>query len=80
LLLVVKAGDGVMDGAVESVGVSDSAVGELMLLAIAPASLDAVQLGGVFQQPFEDKPGALGEGACCQPATATRGRARSAAP
>src|SRR5689334_10566423 len=32
-----------------------------MLLEIAPASFDIVQLGGVFRQPFEGEPGTRGE-------------------
>ena len=66
LSLVVEAGDRVRDGAGESVGVSESAVGELMLLEIAPASFDVVQLRGVFGQPFEGEPGARGERLGCQ--------------
>src|SRR5918998_5791934 len=66
LSLVVEAGDRVRDGAGESVGVSESAVGELMLLEVAPASFDVVQLRGVFRQPFEGQPGARGERLCCQ--------------
>jgi hypothetical protein len=63
---VVEAGDRVRDGAGESVGVSESAVGELMLFEVAPASFDVVQLRGVFGQPFEGEPGARGERLCCQ--------------
>ena len=66
LSLVVEAGDRVRDGAGESIGVSESAVGELMLLEIAPASFDVVQLRGVFRQPFEGEPGACGERLGCQ--------------
>ena len=61
LPLVVETGDSVRDGAGESVGIGEGAVGELMLLEVAPTSLDVVQLGGVFGQPFEGEPGALGE-------------------
>src|SRR3954464_1739522 len=64
--LVVETGDSVRDGAGESVGVSKGAVGELMLLEIAPASFDIVQFGGVFRQPFEGEPGALGKRLCGQ--------------
>jgi hypothetical protein len=63
---VVETGDRVRDGAGESVGVSESAVGELMLLEVAPASFDVVQLRGVFRQPFEGQPGARGKRLCCQ--------------
>src|SRR3954453_11222740 len=61
LSLVVEAGDRVRDGAGESVGVSESAVGELMLLEVAPASFDVVQLRGVFRQPLDSEPGTLGK-------------------
>src|SRR3954471_21409300 len=66
LSLVVEAGDRVRDGASESVDTGEGAVGELMLLEIAPASFDVVQLRGVFRQPFEGEPGARGERLCCQ--------------
>jgi hypothetical protein len=32
LSLMVEAGDGVMNGAIESIGIDESAVGEIMLL------------------------------------------------
>jgi hypothetical protein len=63
---VVETGDGVRDGLVESVGIDKGAVGELMLLEVAPTSFDVVQFGGVFRQPFEGEPGALGERLCGQ--------------
>src|SRR3954452_22898272 len=66
LPLVVETGDSVRDGAGESVGIGEGAVGELMLLEVAPASFDVVQLGGVFRQPLKSEPGALGERLCCQ--------------
>src|SRR4051794_18273136 len=66
LPLVVETGDSVRDGAGESVGIGKSVVGELMLLEVAPASLDVIQLGGVFRQPFEGKPRTRGERLCCQ--------------
>jgi hypothetical protein len=69
---VVETGDGVRDGAGESVGIGEGAIGELMLLEVAPASLDIVQLGGVFRQPFEGEPGALGERLCRQLAAVDR--------
>lgn len=46
---MVEAGDSVRDGVGESVGIGECAVGELMLLEVAPASLDIVQLGGLFR-------------------------------
>jgi hypothetical protein len=48
LPLVVEAGDSVRDSASESVGINEGTVSELMLLEVAPASFDIVQLGGVF--------------------------------
>ena len=63
---MVETGDSVRDGAGESVGIGEGAIGELMLLEVAPASFDVVQLRGVFRQPFEGEPGARGERLCCQ--------------
>jgi len=40
LPLVVETGDSVMDGAVESADIGEGVVGEIMLLEVAPASLD----------------------------------------
>src|SRR3954470_12555996 len=72
LSLVVKTGDSVRDGAFESVGIGEGTIGEIMLFEIAPASLDVVQLGGVFWQPLEGKPGTFGESTGCQPADVDR--------
>jgi hypothetical protein len=69
---MVAAGDGVMDGAVESIGIDEGAVGEIMLLEVAPASLDVVQFGGVCRQPLEGQPGALGQRSGGQPAAVDR--------
>jgi hypothetical protein len=91
LEISAASAEAVRDGAGESVGIGESVVGELMLLEVAPASLDVVQLGDVIGQPFEGEPGALGERARGQVVsllvwigplsrTATRGRARSAVP
>ena len=66
LPLVVETGDGVRDGTGESVGINERAIGELMLLEIAPASFDVIQLRGVFRQPFEGEPRARGERTGCQ--------------
>src|SRR3954452_20995948 len=72
LFRVVKTGDSVRDGAFESVGISEGTIGEIMLFEIAPASLDVIQLGGVFRQPFDGEPGAFGESTGCQPADVDR--------
>ena len=45
---MVETGDSVRDGAVESVGIGEGAIGELMLFEVAPASFDVVQFGGVL--------------------------------
>jgi hypothetical protein len=66
LSLMVERGDSVMDDITESVDIGEGIVGELMLFEVAPASFDIVQLGGVFRQPFEGEPGALGEYLCGQ--------------
>jgi hypothetical protein len=66
LPLVVETGDSVRDGAGESVGIGEGAIGEIMLLEVTPASLDIIQLGGVFREPFEGEPRARGERLCCQ--------------
>ena len=63
---VIETVDSVRDGAGESIGVNEGAVSEVMLLEVAPASFDIIQLGGVFWQPFEGEPGARGERLCCQ--------------
>src|SRR4051794_11326000 len=70
--LVVEAGDSVRDGAFEGVGIGEGTVGEIMLLEVAPASLDVVQLGGVFWQPLDGEPGTLGKCVCCQLAAVDR--------
>src|SRR3954452_23481834 len=66
LSFVVEAGDRVRDGASESVGVSESAVGELMLLEVAPASFDVVQLRGALVQKSDCRRGQAAWGAVRQ--------------
>src|SRR3712207_669167 len=66
LSFVVETGDSIRNGASESVDIGEGAISELMLLEIAPASFDVVQLGGVFWQPFEGEPRARGERLCGQ--------------
>src|SRR3954447_6599196 len=66
LALVVETGDSPRDGAGESVGIGEGTISEIMLLEVTPASLDVIQLGGVFRQPFEGEPRARGERLCCQ--------------
>ncbi len=64
--LVFETGDSVRDSVVESIGIGKDTIGKSMLLEVAPASLDVIQLGGVFRQPFEGEPRARGERLCCQ--------------
>jgi len=49
LPIVVETGNSVRDGASESVGIGEGSVGQIMLLEVTPASLDVIQLGGVFR-------------------------------
>ena len=42
---MVQVGGGVRDGAFENVGIGEGTIGEIMLLEVAPASLDVIQLG-----------------------------------
>jgi len=72
LSLVVETRDSVRDGVGASIGIGEGSIGELMLLEVAPASLDVIQLGGVFRQPFEGEPGALDKGFCGQLAAVDR--------
>src|SRR5947209_18713392 len=66
LSLVVEAGDSIRDGVGESVGIGEGTIGQIMLLEVAPTSFDIVQFGGVFRQPLDGEPGALGKRAGCQ--------------
>jgi hypothetical protein len=45
-------------GAFESIGIGEGTIGEIMLLEVAPASLDVIWLGSVFRQPLKGEPGA----------------------
>ena len=72
LPLVVETGDSVRDGVGESVGIGEGTIGEIMLLEVTPASLDVIQLGGVFRQPLDGEPGTLGKRAGCQLAAVDR--------
>ena len=72
LPLVVERGDSIRDGAGESVGIGEGTISEIMLFEVTPASLDVIQLGGVFRQPFKGGPRALGERLCGQFAAVDR--------
>ena len=45
-----------MDGSVESVGVGEGLVGEVMGLEVAPDRLDVIEFGRVLGQPFHGQP------------------------
>src|SRR5690349_21819526 len=47
--LAVEGVDGLVDGAVELVGVAEGAVGQVVALQVAPGALDGVQLGRVLR-------------------------------
>src|ERR1041384_3881073 len=66
LPLVVETGDSIRDGAGEIVDIGEGRIAEVLLLEVTPASLDVVEFGGVFWQPFEGEPGARGERLCGQ--------------
>ena len=66
LALAIEAAGGAVDGTIEIVGIDEGAVGEMVLLEIAPAVLDRVQLGRILGQPFCGQPRACGQGLCCQ--------------
>lgn len=51
-----------MDGAVEIKDIGEGAVGEIVLLEIAPAPLDVVEFEGIFRQPFDPEPRSLVQG------------------
>ena len=63
---MVETIDSIGDGAGEGVGIGEGTISEIMLLEVTPASLDVIQLGGVFGQPFEGEPRARGERLCGQ--------------
>ena len=49
--------DGLVDGAVEVVGIGEGPVGEVVAFEVAPNRLDVVELGGVAGQPLDGEPG-----------------------
>ena len=93
---MVETGDGVMDCAGESVGIGEGAIGELMLLEVAPASLDSLpglDPGSFSSGAYFGSHSRVSQGRAASAfvvslllwigplsSTATRGRARSAVP
>ena len=72
LALAIEAAGGAVDGTIEIVGIDEGAVGEMVLLEIAPAVLDRVQFGRILGQPFCGQPRACGQGLCRQVALVDR--------
>jgi hypothetical protein len=50
-----------VDGPVEGIGIIEGAVGQLVLLEVAPAAFDVVQFRRVFRQPFDGQPWSGGQ-------------------
>ena len=56
-----------MDGPIESFGVGEGLVGQMMRFEIVPDNFDVVEFGRVLGQPFDGEPvGAGGEGSGCR--------------
>jgi hypothetical protein len=53
---VIEGADGLVDRLVESVGVGEGLMGEVMRLEIAPDSLDVVQFRRIFGQSLDGEP------------------------
>src|SRR3954465_14857220 len=70
--LAVEGLDGLVDGDIEGVGVTERAVGQVVALQVAPGALDVVQLGRVLRQPLDREPGARGERPPARPAPVER--------
>src|SRR4051794_41507780 len=70
--LAVEGLDGLVDGDIEGVGVTERAVGQVVALQVAPGALDVVQLGRVLRQPLDREPGPRGERPPARPARVDR--------
>ena len=89
---MVETGDSVRDGASESVGIGEGTISEIMLLEVAPASLDSCprsfSSGAYFGSHSRVSQGRAASAFAVSllvwigplSSTATRGRARSAVP
>jgi len=53
---LVQSFDGCVDFAVESVGIGEGLMGQMMRLEIVPDNLDIVELGRVLRQPLDGQP------------------------
>src|SRR3954449_8159249 len=70
--LAVEGLDGLVDGDIEGVGVTERAVGQVVPLQVAPGPVDVVQLGRVLRQPLDREPGPRGERPPARPARVDR--------
>src|SRR3954453_8603979 len=70
--LAVEGLDGLVDGDIEGVGVTERAVGQVVPLQVAPGALDVVQRGRVLRQPLDREPGPRGERPPARPARVDR--------
>lgn len=56
-----------MDGSIESFGIGEGLVGQMMRFEIVPDNFDVVEFGRVFGQPFDGEPVGTGrEGSGCR--------------
>ncbi|MGY3614113.1 hypothetical protein ACVJGD_000309 [Bradyrhizobium sp. USDA 10063] len=55
--LGVQGGYGGVDGSIESFGIGEGLVGQMMSFEIVPDNFDVVEFGRVLGQPFDGEPG-----------------------
>src|ERR1700750_725252 len=72
--LSVEGGNGVVDGCVESGCLTESLVGKIVRLQVAPDSFDVIEFGRVFRKPFDGEP-MDARRKCCQLCPADMDRA-----
>src|SRR3990172_189341 len=71
--LRVQGGDSGVNSMVESVGIGECVVGQMMGFKVVPDHLDVVELGRILGQPLDDEPmSAGGEGRERRPAEVDR--------
>ena len=62
-----------MDGSIESFGIGEGLMGQMMRFEIVPDHFDVVEFGRVLGQPFDGEPVGTGrEGSGCRPAHVDR--------
>jgi hypothetical protein len=60
LALAVHIGNCPVNGTIEMIAIGEGLMREKVTLEVAPGSLDVVQLGSIFRQPFDRQPRARG--------------------